>query len=175
MPVAEADLMRVLLREQPRLLAYIRSIVANQHLAEDVFQDVSVLALQARAELESEMHLSHWLRRTARHKALSAAQKKANRVHSLSQQTLDLLENEWDQAEQVDLAEQVRKLEYCVDRLPESGRRLIQMRYREGLSGKAIAERIGRKTEAVYMALSRLRVALKKCVETGKMGVNQDA
>ncbi|MFI4861521.1 MAG: sigma-70 family RNA polymerase sigma factor [Phycisphaerales bacterium JB063] len=174
MPVAEADLMRVLLREQPRLLAYIRSIVANQHLAEDVFQDISVLALQTRSQLDSESHLSHWLRRTARHKALNAAQKKVNRVHTLSQQTLDLLENEWDQVEQLDMAEQVRKLEYCVDRLPESGRRLIQMRYRDGLSGSAIAEKIGRKTASVYMSLSRLRVALKKCVETGEMGVEHD-
>lgn len=170
MPVAEADLMRVLLREQPRLLAYIRAIVVNQHLAEDVFQDVSILALQARVDLESELHLAHWLRRTARHKALNAAQKKSNRIATLSTQTLDLLESEWDRADALDLAEQVQKLEHCIDLLPDPGRKLIRLRYRDGLSGKEIAGQVGRKTEAVYMALSRLRVALRRCVETGKMG-----
>lgn len=174
MPVAEADLLRVLLREQPRLLAYIRSIVVNQHLAEDVFQDISVLALQARDGLDSERHLAHWLRKTARHKALNAAQKKANRTALLSTQTLDLLESEWSRVDQLDLAEQTQQLERCIDLLPEPSRRLIQLRYRDGQSGKQIAQKVGRKTEAVYMALSRLRVALKKCVEAGQMGGRGD-
>lgn len=170
MPVAESDLMRVLLREQSFLLAYIRSIVANQHLAEDVFQDISVLALEHRHDLESELHLTNWLRRTARHKALNAVRKKANRSASLSKQSLDLLESEWDRVDPLELQDQVRRLERCVDLLPESGRKLIRWRYKDGLVGKEIAARLGRRTDSVYMALSRLRVVLKKCIEAGSAG-----
>lgn len=173
MPVAESDLMRVLLREQSFLLAYIRSIVANQHLAEDVFQDISLLALEHRQKLESELHLSNWLRRAARHKALNAVQKKANRTSSLSKQSLDLLESEWDRVDALDRQEQVRRLERCIDLLPDPGRKLIRMRYKDGLVGKQIAERLERSTESVYMALSRLRVALKKCIESGSAGGQQ--
>ncbi len=170
MPVAESDLMRVLLREQSFLLAYIRSIVTNQHLAEDVFQDISVLALENRQNLESELHLSHWLRRTARHKALNAVQKKANQTASLSKRSMDLLEDEWDQVDLLDHQEQVRRLERCIDLLPDSGRKLIRLRYRDGLAGQQIADRVGRSMGSVYMALSRLRVLLADCMKSGDTG-----
>ena len=39
------------------------------------------------------------------------------------------------------------------------------MRYFEGLRGKQVAEKLGRKPEAVYKALQRIYVTLAECIE----------
>ena len=60
---------RALLGHRVQLLGYIGSIVRDHHLAEDIFQDVAVLAIQKAAEIEDGTHLYRWFRRTARYRA----------------------------------------------------------------------------------------------------------
>ena len=42
---------------------------------------------------------------------------------------------------------------------------MIELQYREGLKPGVIAERIGWEANAVYVALSRARASLRKCIE----------
>ncbi len=48
MPITEHDLVAVLLSERNRLVVYVWSIVRNYHVAEDIFQEVSLLAVEQR-------------------------------------------------------------------------------------------------------------------------------
>ena len=49
--------------------------------------------------------------------------------------------------------------------LPEASRRLVALRYEEGLGAKDIAARVGRTPAAIDMALSRIRRLLRDCIE----------
>ena len=48
---------RGLIRERAKLLAYVWAIVRNHHMAEDIFQDVTVLAMERAGEIKDEGHL----------------------------------------------------------------------------------------------------------------------
>src|SRR4051794_21632754 len=47
-PIDQESLVIVLLRDRVKLLAYITAIVRDNHLAEDIFQEVALLAVRKR-------------------------------------------------------------------------------------------------------------------------------
>jgi DNA-directed RNA polymerase specialized sigma24 family protein len=59
----------LLLRGQVKLLAYIRAIVRDDHLAADVLQEIALLALRKCGELRDGRHFLAWMRLTSRHLA----------------------------------------------------------------------------------------------------------
>ena len=62
-------------------------------------------------------------------------------------------------------SDEAEALQRCMERLPDRSRTLVRLRYGDSLSVADIAARVTSKPEAVQKALSRLRVALAKCVE----------
>jgi RNA polymerase sigma-70 factor (ECF subfamily) len=52
----------------------------------------------------------------------------------------------------------------CMEKLPEESRTLLRMRYDEGRKGEELAQLLRRSEAAIYKALSRLHVALRKCI-----------
>ena len=171
MPVDEQHLVQTLLREQPRLMAYIRSMVISRDLAEDVFQEVSLAACGSRESIESTESLPGWLRIVARNKAVAAIRKhKASRAVVLDNATLDLLESDWDRLDyNASLCGRSDQLERCLDLLPDKSRRLIDLKYRDNLSGAQIASQTSRSINSIYMALVRIREALGRCIREGEV------
>ncbi len=165
MPLSEEEMMRLLLREQLPLLAYIRAIVRDQHLAEDLFQEVSVLAVQSRSKIESREHFIRWLRLTARHRSINALQKVGGRTLKLDPRVLDLLDEDRLHCDHQNADDELAALRQCVATLSPSAQRLISLRYTEELDGKQIAVMVKRSAASVYMSLSRIRRALLNCVE----------
>ena len=56
-------------------------------------------------------------------------------------------------------------IEKCVQKLPESDRRLVALRYESGATAKSVAQRTGRPLTTIYDALSRIHTRLLQCVE----------
>jgi RNA polymerase sigma-70 factor, ECF subfamily len=146
------------------LLAYIWAIVRDEHLAEDVFQEVSLLAVDKCENIYSEQALLPWLRNTARHRALHAVQSRKNRPVLLSDGLLDDLDECWQKYDAVDASDLTDILRQCVSQLTSRAQHILTLRYVQGLNGAQVAETIGRKVRTVYMALSRIHGALRKCV-----------
>ena len=63
--LSQEAVLRALLANRTTLLGYIWSMVRDRHVVEDIFQEVSVLALEKREEFGDERALPTWLRRTA--------------------------------------------------------------------------------------------------------------
>ncbi len=53
----------------------------------------------------------------------------------------------------------------CIAELAGSSRRVVDMKYGEGRRSREIGELIKKSTEAVDMMLSRIRKALRECVD----------
>lgn len=92
MALDEATVVRELWRQRIRLLAYIEVIVHDEHLAEDVFQEVSVAAVQKRAEIHDATHLERWLMQAARFHGVAAVRKSARRPMVFDDGLLDRIE-----------------------------------------------------------------------------------
>ena len=55
-------------------------------------------------------------------------------------------------------------LQVCLEKLQPGDRELIQRRYQPGLSGKDLADHLGRPANSVYQSLGRIRKALLDCI-----------
>lgn len=167
MAIDQDLLLRTLLAERNKLLGYIGTIIPDDHLAEDIFQEVSVAAVRKQDQIESAAHLMGWLRKAAR---VSALEMRRNRsVHPMVFDTavLDALEEQWHSGDEEASSDQMEMLRKCLQKLGGYPRQLIDLRYGQGISGAALAERVGRKVQTVYVALSRAHRSLAHCVENG--------
>ncbi|MFI4861600.1 MAG: sigma-70 family RNA polymerase sigma factor [Phycisphaerales bacterium JB063] len=165
MPMDQKQLVTCLMRDRAKLFAFIWAIVHDEHLAEDVLQDVSALVLEKRDEIESESHLLGWMRRAARFRAFKALDKRGKRPLSLDEEVVGLLEEHWERLDRQSSSDRVDALQKCLEQLTPYTSELIRLRYAEGLSGGRLATTVGRKVETVYVALSRTHRALRECIE----------
>jgi len=155
---------RLLMRERTKILAYVYAILRDHHAGEDVLQEVSVLAIDRCAEIEGEKHSLGWVRLAARFKALKALRQRRTQPVGLDDEVLDLLEGHWQRFDDTAASEMVDTLRRCLDRLTPNARRLVTMKYVDGLDGARIAERLDRQVRSVYTALSRIHRALSECL-----------
>lgn len=159
----EKLLVKTLLRHRPATVAFVRAILVDAHLAEDIFQDVSMLAVEKRAQFNDENHLAAWLRTAAKHRALNAIRdRKAGPIH-LDADVVESLDAHWPNPPG-DSGEISEALAACLDELSDYARKLITLRYEQELSGQRLADAVGRNAATVTVALSRTRRTLHNCI-----------
>ena len=165
MAYSSDDIVRFMISQRGQLLGYIWSIVHDEHLAEDVFQDVFIVVCRKSKEIEiaDEAHLFRWIRKVARFESLNAARKSKRSPLVFQTEIHELHDVEWANADAY-AEERAEALRICTSKLSAYAERLIRLRYVEKLSGKALAERVNRKVSTVYTALSRIHAALRECV-----------
>lgn len=164
MPLEQAAVVRVLLAERSKLLAYIWSIVRDEHTVEDVFQEVSILAVEKCGQIVDESALWPWLRQTAKFRALHALRARGNQL-PLSEALLDQLDLAWHQYDDLSSSMLVDSLLHCVAKLSRYARRIVALRYVDGLSGIEVASRLKREVHTIYVALTRIHNSLRRCVQ----------
>jgi len=163
MPLEMDTIVQVLLRERRRVTAYAAAIVRNVHVADDIFQQVVLTALEDRAHFRDSGHLMAWSLRTTRHRAVDSVRRQ--QLRPLPNEVLDLLEAHWTESDSNGWSDRAEALNRCVGRLADQARELLQMRYGNDMTAHAIARRLGRSDAAVYQSLSRIHRALRACVE----------
>lgn len=165
MPVPQDQVVQLLLRHRGKLLGAIRAMVADEHLAEDIFQEVSVAAVSKCDEIYDVEHFSPWVRSAARLQALMALRNRNRLPRVLSDEVLDLLEPHWakfDEQPDGDLSEALNE---CLERLSPYARKLIETRYVQGKRGNNLAVALKRSINTVYVALSRVHETLRECIK----------
>ncbi len=166
MPIDHDIIIKVTLRDRTKLLAYILAIVPNEHIAEDILQEVSMASVRKAHDIADEAHLLKWLRSAARLEALRHRRDNRAAPHTLDTGTLDALESHWDKADDVSASDSAEALRECLTKLSPYARQLIDLRYTENLTSQEIADRLDRKLHTVYIAMSRTRAQLADCVRT---------
>lgn len=161
--IDQESLVILLLRERAKLLAYIRGIVRDVHLAEDVLQEVALLALRKRGEIRNGRHFLGWMRLTSRHYALKALRRR-HRQPLVEGALLDQLDEQWGEHDVSPSADVLEALRHCLDKLSPEARHLIELRYAEGISGRRLAEILDRTLNTVYVTLSRIHRSLDDCI-----------
>ncbi len=164
MGLDSTQIVRLLTTERNRLFAYIWAIVGDVHLAEDVFQEVSLFVVEKGPELTNEPELNVWLRRTARFKALNALRQVKNQPVPLNESILDTLEEYWTQFDAMPESDLVETLRECMRLLTPNGRKMMVMRYSKGLRTSQIAQCLKRQIAAVQKSIARAHRSLYDCV-----------
>lgn len=169
MSIKEADILKLILRQRLQLLAYARAIVRDIQKAEDVFQEVSILAIKKKNEFKEINALPAWLRRTTRFKALAIIRDQTREcTDTISPEVLDTIDAYWEATESQN-NRRIELLGECIEQLTENSQEIISLRYFKGMKGKDVAISLGRKVRTVYMALTRIHRTLRGCVEEKMM------
>lgn len=164
MALSQETVVSILLAQRTSLLGYIWSMVRDPHIAEDVFQEVSILVLEKREELQDAKALPIWLRHTARFRALARLRTVERAPTMFSASTIDLVDACWDQEKDPSSGDMIAALHHCMGELNPAARRMVLLRYNDGLSGLEVGEVVGLKVGAVYTALSRIHSSLRGCI-----------
>jgi len=160
------EILRALLRERPQIMAYLWSFVRDVHDSEDLFQEVCIAVLNKSDQIKSIDQVQPWVRSAARLEALRTLRRKKTEASIFREDTLNLLDKAWAKEIEANHNDDLMDvLRTCLSKLTPYARRIIELRYKAGLTGDALAEAMDRKTATVYTALSRTHEALSKCIK----------
>jgi len=165
MAVERDRLIREFQRDRLRLIAYIRALVGDPDLTEDIFQEVSVIVLQKVEEFTAGKDLQAWCRGIARNVILREREKSRRLRTFEGDRIVELVDAAFAENDGRDLLESRHSLlRACIRMLAAPSRELLQLRYDSGMSLRAVAQKLGRTEPAVQVALSRVRKWLLECV-----------
>jgi RNA polymerase sigma-70 factor (ECF subfamily) len=148
---------------QARLRAFLAFRAPQRELVDEVAQQAYITAYEKLADYQLGSSFLAWLRRIALNHLQNECRRR-QRAASPGDRLAELLAPEPEEPGEDD-AERAERLVRCLTGLGEDARRLLDWRYRDGLSPGQIAERLGRLASSVRVALTRLRQALLTCIE----------
>jgi RNA polymerase sigma-70 factor (ECF subfamily) len=166
-PANPREFIRLLMENERRIYAYIRSLLGNPADAEDVLQETSITLWDKFSEFDQNNgNFIAWSFKVAYFTAQNHRRKQGrSRVHfsdslieSISDKTLTM----------VSVLDHRRELlADCTEKLSAGQRKLLKLRYELGASVETAAAESGRTPQAIYKALSRIRTLLFECVNRG--------
>lgn len=153
-------------RWQPRIYAYIRSLVFNRSDAEDLLQEVAGVLWRKLESFDPSTQFEHWAFGVARNKVLNFQKKKGRERLRFSDSLDDALAAEGAKLS-ANGADMLDALEACVAKLPAHHRELLRQRYEPQATGRSVAHALGRSESAISRTLTTIYGLLMACLESG--------
>lgn len=139
-------------------------MLPNPVEADDVVQEVFLTVTAKANDFETGTNFKAWVLTIARFKVLELYRKN-KRVCALSDELLETLAEEMDDPDSHREAATLKALSHCVGKLAPRPRQMIELLYQHKMKPGEIAEELGWEANAVYVALSRARANLRKCIK----------
>ena len=154
------------LSDRYRLMAFIRAMVRDNHVAEDIFQEVWLrLDDTLRREIEI-VNTASFCRGVAKNLILHHWRDQKRNQTGADPELLNLVQvafEEQDAAQEYWRARE-NALRDCIQKLPEHSIEVLSLKYNSGLPIAKVAARLNKTITAVTKLLSRLRQKLRDCV-----------
>jgi RNA polymerase sigma-70 factor (ECF subfamily) len=155
-PAAFTALVR---KHQRMVYSLALRMLSDRHNAEDLAQDVFLQLHRSFASIESDAHLSFWLRKVTVNRAIDRLRREPRHETVSLQESLVLVSEARDE----DLLLQ-RLLRDLVGRLPPAPRAVIVLRYQEDLDPTEIARTLSMSINTVKSHLKRSLAILREQV-----------
>jgi RNA polymerase sigma-70 factor, ECF subfamily len=157
------EVLQLFVRHQPRIKGFILALMPDFAVADDVLQETFLVVQKKAAEFDPSTNFLAWTYRIARFQVMKAQTSHQRHAARLSDAVLESLADSapmepWDDG-------RLKHLPICVEKLAPQARRIIDLFYRDEYKPQEIAQRLSWKPEAVSVALSRARKALRECIE----------
>jgi RNA polymerase sigma-70 factor (ECF subfamily) len=165
-PRAEAAFAEELAGLRTALRGYVLSILPHHAACDDVVQETALFLWERRGEYDGGTNVKAWAFKVAWFKAMAwRRDKQREKTVNFSEDTLHEIAGAAET-----LADEARErllaLRDCLSRLSPAEVRLLQIKYVEGGSLSGHAREIALKPSRVQKTISRLRLALRRCIET---------
>jgi RNA polymerase sigma factor (sigma-70 family) len=157
-------------RHSSRLMSSIRRVLRDRWEAEDALQDTLLNAFLHLKGFQGRSSISTWMTRIAVNAALSRLRRSSSAAVSIDDAEEEtglalssaLQDGAPDAESQLIHAQGRQFLAEAIDRLPPSLRLVLELRIRDGRSGKQIAETMGISESAVKSRLNRAYILLRE-------------
>ena len=152
-------------RYEGDLRAFVRSLLPTWHDADEVVQQVALVAWRKFDQFNQSTSFIKWACVIARFEALAYRRKMARDKLVFREDLMAKLAEEAAE-ETEDRKLENAALEGCLKKLPAEQREFVTLAYTPGTTTKELAEQAGVKPGSFYMRLNRIRKVLSDCVET---------
>jgi RNA polymerase sigma-70 factor (ECF subfamily) len=157
--------LRLFLENERRLYAYIVTLLANRADADDVLQEASLVMWDKFDDAQPPNDFAAWGCRIAYFKVLDFVKKQKRSRLCFGETLMErLAETTVEHSAALQLDERREALAGCIEKLRPQDRDLLARRFSSGATTQSVAAEVGRSVEAVYKALSKIRLALFQCV-----------
>ena len=150
-------LQQALVQDYGRLCTLANKILQDSHLAQDAVQESWLRLNRARPDTTDAEKLRHLLLVTVRHTALNM--RRSRRAEPAEDAVFAAPQ------EKLERSEAVRCLLAAMQALEETDRAILQLQYRQGMTGAQIAEALGLHAATVRQRSRRARQKLKQLLE----------
>jgi|SRR5579859_3157665 len=157
------DFLKLFLRHQDGVRAFLGSVVRDRAAAEDLFQEVSLALWESFASYDASRPFGAWARGVALKKVLQGREKSRRVPLAFSPQTIEALLDAYDRSDEG--APDTDGLRDCISKLPPRSQSLLTLRYQRSLKLGEIAKQVGSSLDAVHKLLSRIRENLQECLQ----------
>ena len=156
--------MRLFLNCEPRVFAFIRSLVFSRADADDVLQETALVLWEKFDQFEPGTRFDRWAFRIAHFQVMYHRQKKARERLRFSDSLVEQLADDMLADGEV-LEETQDALAQCLAKLPTADHDLIRQRYRGDTTNRDLARGFGRSESSISRALNRIYMKLLLCIE----------
>jgi RNA polymerase sigma-70 factor (ECF subfamily) len=159
--------LKLFLKHQNDIKAFILSMVRDRHACEDLLQEVAIILWQKLDSYDPERSFRAWARGIAAKKIMQSFEKSKRSPVVFSPEAISAILDAYDKTDKSWEAQVMEKeaLKLCIETLPGKSRSLLSQRYEKSLKLREMAEQFGKTLDAVHKALSRIRTALRLCIE----------
>ncbi|MCP4506686.1 MAG: sigma-70 family RNA polymerase sigma factor [Fuerstiella sp.] len=162
--LTEPDFLSLLVKHEPALRAYARSLVPDWDLVDESLQEASVTMWQKRSQLESVDGFVPWAIVVLRFKCLRQLEKLRSRRPLLSDEMLEKLAERGESRSVEELTARGRALHTCLDQFSEEHREILLAPHSSTYTVVDLAKRRKKSPNSLYKLLARLREQLTDCV-----------
>jgi RNA polymerase sigma-70 factor (ECF subfamily) len=146
------------------LYTFILKLVHGFSDADDILQETNLVLWAKQGDYTPGTDFRAWAFRIARYQVMAYRKRQSINRLVFCNELVDRLANR-SEASEDHLLQKRELLANCLQKLSDSQRELLADRYGQQLSGREIAEKLGRNVDAVFQSLHRARESLLQCVE----------
>lgn len=149
---------------QPVVSAYISSVVRDFHDSQDILQDVALLVSRNFAQYDPKRSFITWAIAIARNRVRDFWRETSVDRVVFDSETVDAIAAAFEGLEPK-FGPVQEALDHCLKRVQGKSLTLVKLRYESGLKASEIAIRVHATVSAVEVALHRIRLALRDCIQ----------
>jgi RNA polymerase sigma-70 factor (ECF subfamily) len=149
--------------QQPRLLAYLTSLLPSSDAVDDVLQDTSAVLWKEFGSFKQGTNFQAWAFTIAFNQVRAWRKKQQRDRLKFSDEFIQAVSDELV-SDALHYERRLQRLQQCVQKLPNHHRELIRLRYFVGMTVEELTSAVGHSIEATYRMLSRVRHSLHECV-----------
>jgi RNA polymerase sigma-70 factor, ECF subfamily len=149
-------------RNQKSIYNFILSLCPNYIQADDILQETAIVMWDKFEELKDHNSFLAWAIQIARYKILNYRRKKTAGLW-LSEEVLDRINSETQKCIQ-NGSKRVEALQECLMKLSIDERKLVALRYEQGVPFADIAKKVNRSINGLYNTSAKIHEKLRLCI-----------